>query len=137
MATNYGPQLRLSLRHSCCLMTPVLAKAREQIAVKDAVHNWHKLTTRQTLMCSSWSKHCTCREVLALPGLLIILGVTWVVILGCFFLWSQNTRVPQTQTFEKIIFYLEMLPGPAPVLVTWLPGPPSASVCPSVSQSQN
>ena len=51
--------------------------------------------------------------------------VTWVVILGCFFSWSQNTRVPQIQTFEKNIFHLEMLPGPAPVLVTWLPGPPS------------
>ena len=69
-----------------------------------------------------------------LPGVLI--GVTWrypesyLVLpgryLGCYFgmfcfLWSQNTRVPQTQTFEKMIFHLEMLPGLAPVLVTWLP----------------
>ena len=33
--------------------------------------------------------------------------------------------LPQPQTFEKINFHLEMLPDPAPVLVTWLPGPPS------------
>ena len=48
--------------------------------------------------------------------------------LGCYFksfFVAQNIRVPQTQTFEKENFHLEMLPGPAPVLVTWLPGPPS------------
>ena len=50
-------------------------------------------------------------------------GVTWLFFI---FLWSQNNRVPQTQTFRtENNFHLEMLPGPTPVVVTCLPGPPS------------
>ena len=54
----------------------------------------------------------------ALPGLLF-----WDAFLG----WGPKIPASLNQTFEKIIFHLEMLPGPAPqvVLVTWLPGPPS------------
>ena len=50
---------------------------------------------------------------LALPE--VLPGVTWALPGLSFwdaFLWSQNTRVPQTQTFEKIIFH-------KPGNVTW------------------
>ena len=48
------------------------------------------------------------------------LGVTWVVIFCCG--RSQNTRVSQTQTFERNHFHLEMSLGPAPglAIITWL-----------------
>ena len=59
-----------------------------------------------------------------LPG--VSPGVTWrYLAFFNFFLWFQNDRVPQTQTFQKNHFHLEMLPGPTPVVVTCLPGPPS------------
>ena len=51
------------------------------------------------------------------------LGVTWVVILGCKIPASLKLKL-----LKRIFFHLEMLPGPAPVLVTWLPGPPSEKI---------
>ena len=56
-------------------------------------------------------------------------SVTWVVILGKFlFCELQIPAFLKPKLLKNIIFtmfHLEMLPGPAPVLVIWLPGPPS------------
>ena len=73
------------------------------------------------------------------------LGVTWSVTwrylecylvlpgryLGCDFrkekIVVKTTRVPQAQTFEEEKNHRKCYPGPALVLVTWLPGPPSGA----------
>ena len=62
---------------------------------------------------------------LVLPGR--YLGVTWVFILESFFFFvvPKYPRFSNSNFWKKINFHLEMLPGPTPVVVTCLPGPPS------------
>ena len=69
-----------------------------------------------------------------LPG--VLPGVTWRYLecylvlpgryLGCYFwmLFFCGPKIPASLKL-KLLKNLETLPGPAPVLVTWLPGPPS------------
>ena len=84
------------------------------------------------------------RGRLVLPG--VLPGVTWSVTwcylvlprrclaLHGFLFWSsfffvvpKHPRFSNSNFWKKINFHLEMLPGPTPVVVTCLPGPPSAS----------
>ena len=70
-----------------------------------------------------------------LPG--VLPGVTWSVTwcylgvawLPGFFLFifcgPKITAFLKLELFEKSNFHLKMLPGPTPVVVTCLPGPPS------------
>ena len=55
-------------------------------------------------------------------------GVTWGFILESFFFFMvpKYPRSLNSNFWKKINFHLEMLPGPTPVVVTCLPGPPSA-----------
>ena len=91
---------------------------------------WAAVTWKCHLALQAWTPGVTWSVTwcyLVLPGVLpgvtwALPGVTWVLFWSLFFLWSQNIRVPQTQTFgQKINFHLEMLPGPTPVVVTCLP----------------
>ena len=55
--------------------------------------------------------------------------------LDCYFgkvlFLAHDPKMPaflKLELLKKHNFHLEMLPGPAPVLVTWLPGPPTVNV---------
>jgi hypothetical protein len=66
----------------------------------------------------------------------VLPGVTWALhgVTGCylgfyfgvvFFVVPKYPRCSNSKFWEKINFHLEMLPGPTPVVVACLLGPPS------------
>ena len=71
---------------------------------------------------------CYLECYLVLPG--VSPGVTWALpgylaFFYVFFLCPKITAFLKLKLFEKNNFHLKMLPGPTPVVVTCLPGPPS------------
>ena len=108
----------------------------------------HTEGARGQLLPGSVIRHYR-RGHLVLPG--VLSGVTWSVtwcylecylvlpgcclaLPGCSSFWSSSFYGPKyprssnSDFWEKINFHLEMLPGPTPVVVTCLPGPPSAII---------
>ena len=82
---------------------------------------------------------CYLECYLVLPGsylecYLVLPGVTWALpgrylgfYFGVVFLCGPKiSAFLKLKLLEKINFHLEVLPGPTPVVVTCLPGPPSA-----------
>ena len=73
---------------------------------------------------------CYLECYLVLPGVLpaVVLPGRYLGFyfgVGCFFV-PKYPRFSNSNFWKKINFHLEMLPGPTPVVVTGLPGPPSA-----------
>ena len=82
-----------------------------------ALHAWTPGVTWSVTWCYLECYLVLPGRCLALPGFFI---------LEFFFVVPKYPRFSNSNFWKKINFHPEMLPGPTPVVVTCLPGPPSA-----------